>query len=1171
MKKKLSVIKGVISYILALMLAIIFALYISANVGWFILIALILALGLSVFFACLSRKMITVQFDNQFSKDSEVKLLAKGEWYEINVIVKNKSIFPTTPIGLEVLNGEGIKSDDKNIIVSVMPLSQTEVKIRYKASICGPARIGINKVKVTDYLGILSLELKNIYYEELQSKVAVIPDIGDVSVKDDRIIKVMQISMHADDSEDTVEATINTFGGFPGYDSREYVPGDPIKRINWKQSAKRDKLLVRLDDEIASQSVSIVLDSVYKKSCVNPSVMSGLSQYKYCLEEDIIPKIAEEAIENVLGIAKILILSNYKVDIFVAEKGKYKKYSVETEKDIESVRVELAHYTYSENENISRFPDLNDLSSNGACVYSTPNDYNDAYMVIEESADMANTSIFSVIEEAKNNGSKDDSMYFANEQKNKKSSGVIEKVKSTIASMTVPVALSFVLSITIFSAFRVSALSWWTLLQLVVCIMAYFLCRFTEKHKLLGKLVMVVVITLLLSKYLNIVFSDGKGMEYIRWFTTGGDYTENTTEYLLSLVMVFTMFFSLVIYFYLNIYYRTSALLFVSLIPCAVYAKIAREIDIKYVMIVVMLNMAAFLINNRRNKDKGKRIVAYKTGLVSVVFYGILFVLLAVAIPRSQETKYYYIFEEMFLGGNTSTGLPDEFQELSEYSGNADGFNQLNNRKLYTISGTNMGEPLYLKRQVFDYYDYKKNRWYGEADFSKARLEYEGDSYDLSTERLVEAMLLMEERSPGFLERYGMEGVYTYESEVRLKRITIKAHNFSTKAYVVPTRLVRIELPEYSYALSSQAGTFAVNDGYVDGFIEYNVEFYEQYKDVSQWIETGGANLDLETSYTMLTEMQKELMDAGRADLVNTISYYVNDIELVRKYRDACDNYKLSNNDDIPKSVKELALDVTKDCKYDWEKAEALERYFAEEGYVYDLNYDAEDDSVEYFLFESKRGTCSDFASAYVLMARAAGLTARYVEGFVVEQQMGDDYKLENIVRTKSAHAYPEVYIQNFGFVVYEPTVSIVDNSEQVTAANGIVGYAVTVGYRVMLVFALVSVVIIGILVVVKVLAPIVNERAFLNKVKKTEERKAIAMIYRRILNKYTHKIIKEADKDTPKEFAIRFENVLDYDISELADIVEKAAYKDEKLSKQEKEKALEIYNKVKQIVKKKK
>ena len=56
MKKVFKVVKGIISYILALALTVVFALFLNARVGWFMLIALILAPVLSVFFAFITQK-----------------------------------------------------------------------------------------------------------------------------------------------------------------------------------------------------------------------------------------------------------------------------------------------------------------------------------------------------------------------------------------------------------------------------------------------------------------------------------------------------------------------------------------------------------------------------------------------------------------------------------------------------------------------------------------------------------------------------------------------------------------------------------------------------------------------------------------------------------------------------------------------------------------------------------------------------------------------------------------------------------------------------------------------------------------------------------------------------------------------------------------------------------
>jgi len=80
-------------------------------------------------------------------------------------------------------------------------------------------------------------------------------------------------------------------------------------------------------------------------------------------------------------------------------------------------------------------------------------------------------------------------------------------------------------------------------------------------------------------------------------------------------------------------------------------------------------------------------------------------------------------------------------------------------------------------------------------------------------------------------------------------------------------------------------------------------------------------------------------------------------------------------------------------------------------------------EAVDYFLFESKKGFCIHYASAMVILARACGLPARYSEGYVADEF--DSGTGRFIVRDKDAHAFPEVYIPGYGWMVFEPTVSV--------------------------------------------------------------------------------------------------------------------------------------------------
>src|SRR5262249_55558250 len=66
-------------------------------------------------------------------------------------------------------------------------------------------------------------------------------------------------------------------------------------------------------------------------------------------------------------------------------------------------------------------------------------------------------------------------------------------------------------------------------------------------------------------------------------------------------------------------------------------------------------------------------------------------------------------------------------------------------------------------------------------------------------------------------------------------------------------------------------------------------------------------------------------------------------------------------------------------------------------------------DSVDEFLFETRRGFCEHYAAAFVFLMRAAGIPARVVTGY----QGGEINPLGNymIVRQSEAHAWAEVWL----------------------------------------------------------------------------------------------------------------------------------------------------------------
>jgi transglutaminase-like putative cysteine protease len=126
----------------------------------------------------------------------------------------------------------------------------------------------------------------------------------------------------------------------------------------------------------------------------------------------------------------------------------------------------------------------------------------------------------------------------------------------------------------------------------------------------------------------------------------------------------------------------------------------------------------------------------------------------------------------------------------------------------------------------------------------------------------------------------------------------------------------------------------------------------------------------------------------------------------------------------LPKSfsprIKDLAKEITADAKTPFEKAIFVTRYLRENiKYAQTIaEVPRNKDPLEWVLFEYKQGYCVYYASSEVLMLRSVGVPARMAVGFAQGEQAGNSF----IVRRLDAHAWPEVYFPEIGWVEFEPT-----------------------------------------------------------------------------------------------------------------------------------------------------
>lgn len=141
------------------------------------------------------------------------------------------------------------------------------------------------------------------------------------------------------------------------------------------------------------------------------------------------------------------------------------------------------------------------------------------------------------------------------------------------------------------------------------------------------------------------------------------------------------------------------------------------------------------------------------------------------------------------------------------------------------------------------------------------------------------------------------------------------------------------------------------------------------------------------------------------------------------KYPDWVTDRYLQLPKNLPDSVRQLAYEITGDYGNAYDKAKAIEAYLRQMGYNVAIEAPPPNvDAVEHFLFKSREGYCTYFASAMVVMLRTVDIPARVVAGFNI-----GDYDLERdayVVTEANGHAWPEVFFPEYGWVEFEPAPS---------------------------------------------------------------------------------------------------------------------------------------------------
>ena len=126
--------------------------------------------------------------------------------------------------------------------------------------------------------------------------------------------------------------------------------------------------------------------------------------------------------------------------------------------------------------------------------------------------------------------------------------------------------------------------------------------------------------------------------------------------------------------------------------------------------------------------------------------------------------------------------------------------------------------------------------------------------------------------------------------------------------------------------------------------------------------------------------------------------------------------------------VAELADQIMADEPTTYDKVKTLERFLR--AFDYDegiIAPPADEDPLEYFLFDIQRGYCDYYASAMAAMLRSHGIPARAASGYA--EGTYDPETGYYLITERDAHTWVEVYFPQYGWIEFEPTAgeSILD------------------------------------------------------------------------------------------------------------------------------------------------
>ena len=609
----------------------------------------------------------------------------------------------------------------------------------------------------------------------------------------------------------------------------------------------------------------------------------------------------------------------------------------------------------------------------------------------------------------------------------------------------------------------------WIVLSLLLQAPLFRLFDFTKKHSLIGGVIfctagalyLIAALTMIKLGYNTPLLAPTEHklqLNFMVWFLTPQSVlTVRYLGYTIALFLLFTFFIATVAYYFTMVRYRVLMSFVVMIFPFAIYAKENETMPVPSIIILLVCYFAVMIYCRQAHAESADVVQAYAPEAESTLsmppkkspFAGVLpemldgrffnaagiflaaAIILVLMIPKPHVDANRVYLDSMLDQSSLSDYLMNAISGFTDSSDSS--VPTAGVRYSHTLYYAKADEPLNLRVRTFSNYDYEEDKWFAEESDGKPA-EDDAD-YRLrdgfrtvmdapDAGMIFETVVWAAKQNPDFAAKWNLQALAqsTLDPADYYAGLFVESATYNYFVYPAPMQVAQVDYSSRGAQETLQQNRSGIMFRYREG---------RAYKEVyrMQYLSPAFAAVpDVQTLTSRFNTAEWEQFLTELHSLTETDSSLR--AETISRALQSCQQanaYAARIQSQTPDDVKALAASLTEGLHSDYEKAAALRDYLRYSGeFLYSLDFPITiDDSVETFLFKNKTGVCKQFAGAMTELCRAAGLTARYAEGYAMgepDRQLIGDSDWDYVITTDHGHAFTDVFIAGYGWMMFDAT-----------------------------------------------------------------------------------------------------------------------------------------------------